>query len=58
MRRLALELATFAALAWYAAAHWASGLVEDASGWKVFACVVAAMHSDVTGAAYECVKYT
>ena len=38
--RTLLELVTFAALAWYAAAHWASGLVADASGARVFACVV------------------
>ena len=42
-RTLVLEIATFAALAWYAAAHWASGLVADAPGGRVFACVVIAV---------------
>ena len=43
LRTLALELAAFAALAWYAAAHWASGLVADAPGGRVFACVLIAV---------------
>jgi transglutaminase-like putative cysteine protease len=43
LRTFALELATFAALAWYTAAHWASGLVADAPGGRVFACVVIAV---------------
>ena len=36
-RRTLLELAAFAALAWYTAAHWASGLVADAPAGRVFA---------------------
>jgi transglutaminase-like putative cysteine protease len=43
LRTLALELPAFAALAWYAAAHWASGLVADAPGGRVFACVLIAV---------------
>ncbi len=43
LRGLGLEVATFAALAWYAAAHWASGLVADAPGGRVFACVLIAV---------------
>jgi transglutaminase-like putative cysteine protease len=42
-RTIALELAAFAALAWYAAAHWASGLVADPPSGRVFACVLIAV---------------
>jgi transglutaminase-like putative cysteine protease len=42
-RRLALELTAFGALAWYTAAHWASGLVADAPSGRVFASVVIAV---------------
>ena len=42
-RTVVLELAAFAALSWYAAAHWASGLVADASGGRVFASVAIAV---------------
>ena len=41
-RPVALELAVFTALGWYAASHWASGLVADAPGGRVVACVVIA----------------
>ena len=41
-RVVALELAAFAALAWYAAAHWSSGLVADADSGRVFASVTVA----------------
>ena len=40
--RFLLELAAFAALAWYTAAHWTSGLIADAPGGRVFACIVIA----------------
>jgi transglutaminase-like putative cysteine protease len=43
LRTLALELATFAALAWYAAAHWTSGLVAHDPDTRVLACVVIAV---------------
>ena len=42
-RALALELASFTALAWYATAHWTSGLVADAPGARAFACVAIAV---------------
>ena len=42
LRTLALELVAFVALAWYAAAHWASGLVADTPGLRVLACVAVA----------------
>jgi len=42
-RRLVLELAVFAALAWFAAAHWANGLVADAPDTRVRACVFLAI---------------
>lgn len=42
-RTLALELTAFAVLAWYAAGHWAGGLVADAGGGRVFACVLIAV---------------
>ena len=42
-RTLALHLACFAALAWYATAHWTSGLVADAPGGRAFACVLIAL---------------
>jgi transglutaminase-like putative cysteine protease len=38
-----IEIGVFAALAWFAAAHWAHGLVADAPAWRVFACVVIAV---------------
>ncbi len=38
--RTALELAAFTALAWYTAAHWTSGLIADAPGGRVFACIL------------------
>ena len=41
-RRTVLELAAFAALAWYTAAHWTSGLIADAPAGRVFACLVIA----------------
>ena len=41
-RRTVLELAAFAALAWYTAAHWTSGLIADAPAGRVFACVMIA----------------
>ena len=41
-RRVILELACFAALAWYTAAHWTSGLIADAPAGRVFACVALA----------------
>jgi len=40
---VALELGVFAALSWYAAAHWASGLVADAPAGRVLACAVIAV---------------
>ena len=40
--RVALELAAFTALAWYTAAHWTSGLIADAPGGRVFACILVA----------------
>ncbi len=40
--RFLLELAAFAALAWYTAAHWTSGLIADAPGGRVFACILIA----------------
>jgi transglutaminase-like putative cysteine protease len=40
---VALEVACFAALAWYATAHWTSGLVADAPGLRAFACVAIAV---------------
>ena len=40
--RVALELAAFTALAWYTAAHWTSGLIADAQGGRVFACILIA----------------
>jgi transglutaminase-like putative cysteine protease len=43
LRTVLLELAAFAALAWYVAAHWASGLVANAPGGRVFACVLIAV---------------
>jgi transglutaminase-like putative cysteine protease len=43
LRTLALELGVFTALAWYAAAHWSSGLVADAPAGRVFACVLIAV---------------
>lgn len=43
LRTLGVELVTFAALAWYVAAHWASGLIADAPGGRVFACVLIAV---------------
>ena len=43
MRQRAIEIAVFAALAWFAAAHWAHGLVADAPAGRVFACVVIAV---------------
>ncbi len=43
LRTLALELAAFAALAWYVAAHWASALIANAPGGRVFACVLIAV---------------
>jgi transglutaminase-like putative cysteine protease len=43
LRTLAVELGTFAALAWYVGAHWASGLVASAPGGRVFACVLIAV---------------
>ena len=39
LRTLALELVTFAALAWYAAAHWTSGLIAHDPDTRVLACV-------------------
>ena len=42
MTRRALEICAFAALAWYAAAHWANALVASAPSGRVFACVVIA----------------
>jgi transglutaminase-like putative cysteine protease len=42
-REAVLELASFAALAWYATAHWTSGLVADAPGARAFACVLIAL---------------
>jgi transglutaminase-like putative cysteine protease len=43
LRTLGLELAVFAALAWYAAAHWTSGLVAHDPDNRVLACVVIAV---------------
>ena len=40
--RLGIELAVFAALGWYSAVHWAEGLVANAPGGRVLACVVIA----------------
>lgn len=42
-RTVALELATFAALAWYAAAHWTSALVAHDPDTRVLACVLIAV---------------
>ena len=41
--RAVLDLATFGALAAYAAAHWAGGLVADAPSGRVLACVLIAV---------------
>ena len=41
--RVWLELAAFTALAWYTAAHWTSGLIADAPGGRVFACLLVAV---------------
>jgi transglutaminase-like putative cysteine protease len=40
--RVWLELAAFTALAWYTAGHWTSGLMADAQGERVFACILVA----------------
>ena len=52
-RTVALELGVFAALAWYVAAHWASGLVADAPSGRVFASVVLAV---AVGAGLACTE--
>ena len=43
VRSRVIEIGVFAALAWFAAAHWAYGLVADAPAGRVFACVVIAV---------------
>lgn len=42
-RMALLEVACFAALGWYATAHWTSGLVADADDTRAFACLVIAL---------------
>jgi len=42
-RATALELVVFGAFAWYAAAHWASGLVADTPDGRVLACVAVSL---------------
>ena len=52
-RTLALELATFAALAWYTAAHWTSGLVAHDPDTRVLACVLIAVAVGPRGRAHR-----
>ena len=43
VRSRVIEIGVFAALGWFAAAHWAHGLVADPPAGRVFACVVIAV---------------